>query len=1223
LNRRDELERLLATRLLIVDGAMGTMIQAEGLDEAGFRGREYRDHPRDLKGCNDLLSITQPAIVEKIHRRYLDAGADIIETNTFNATAVSLSEYGLESSVFAINQAAAEIARRAAAEITARAPDRPRFVAGSMGPTSRTASLSPKVDDPGYRSVTFDDLERAYHEQARGLLAGGVDLLLPETTFDTLNLKAALFAIQRAFDETGRRVPVIASLTITDRSGRTLSGQTLEAAWISIRHAELFGVGVNCALGAAEMEPHVEEIARLAPIWVHCYPNAGLPDEMGRYRQGPGEMASLLAGYAKEGWLNLVGGCCGTTPEHIEAIAEAVRGLPPRTPRSPEPRTQLSGLEPLTIRPDSNFTMIGERTNITGSRRFARLIRENRMEEALEVARQQVQGGANLLDVNMDEGLIDSEKAMTHFLNLIASEPEIARLPIVVDSSKFSVLEAGVKCLQGKGIVNSISLKEGEDEFKRQARLIRRYGAAVVVMAFDEQGQATAVERRVSILERAYRILTEQAGFDPEDIVFDPNILAVGTGIEEHNGYAVSYLEATRELKRRFPRVRVSGGVSNLSFSFRGNDAIRDAMHAAFLYHAIRAGMDMGIVNAGQLAVYDDIPPELRERVEDVLLNRRPDATERLVEFAEGFRAKAVDRAQDDAWRREPLEKRLQHAMVRGIADHIDLDIAEALKTYPTPLAIIEGPLMAGMNVVGDLFGAGKMFLPQVVKSARVMKKAVAILEPLMEAEKKTAAVARARARIVLATVKGDVHDIGKNIVGVVLGCNNYDIIDLGVMVPVDRILRTAIEEKADLIGLSGLITPSLDEMVHVASEMQRRNLHLPLLIGGATTSRKHTAVKIAPAYGGTTVHVLDASRAVEVMSQLVSDASRPAFAARIHEEQEAARRRYAEGPESDLLPIAEARRRALQLDWEAYVPPRPEFLGRRVVRDQPLEELVPYIDWSPFFHVWELRGVYPAILDHPERGAAARELFEAGRALLDRIVREKLLAAHGVYGFFPAWSDGEDVVTRPEESGSREVRLHMLRQQAETGDSRPRLALSDFVAPQNGGRPDYIGAFAVAAGQGLAGLVEHFERDHDDYHSILAKALADRLAEAFAERLHEQARREWQYGRDERLSKEELLKEKYRGIRPAPGYPACPDHSEKRTLWELLDPAGSAGIVLTESCAMDPAASVSGFYFAHPETRYFAVGKVGRDQVAEYAARKGMSVAEVERWISGNLGYR
>jgi 5-methyltetrahydrofolate--homocysteine methyltransferase len=1225
LSRLDELQRLLATRLLILDGAMGTMIQAEGLDEAAFRGRHYKDHPRDLKGCNDLLSITQPALVEKIHRRYLEAGADIIETNTFNATAVSLSEYGLEASVFAINQAAAETARRAAAAITARTPDRPRFVAGSMGPTSRTASLSPRVEDPGFRAVGFDDLERAYREQALGLLAGGVDLLLPETTFDTLNLKAALFAIRRAFDETGRRVPVIASLTITDRSGRTLSGQTLEAAWISIRHAELFGVGLNCALGAAEMEPHLEEMSRLAPIWVHCYPNAGLPDELGRYRQSPGEMATLLAGYAKEGWLNLAGGCCGTTPEHIEAIAEAVRGLPPRRPARAEERTQLSGLEPLTIRPDSNFTMIGERTNITGSRRFARLIRENRMEEALAVARQQVQGGANLLDVNMDEGLIDSEKAMTSFLNLIASEPEIARLPIVVDSSKFSVLEAGLKCLQGKGIVNSISLKEGEEEFKRQARLIRRYGAAVVVMAFDEQGQATTVDRRVSILERAYRILTQEAGFDPADIIFDPNILAVGTGIEEHNSYAVTYLEATRELRRRFPNCRVSGGVSNLSFSFRGNDAIRDAMHAAFLYHAIQAGMDMGIVNAGQLAVYDDIPAELKERVEDVLLNRRPDATERLVEFADGFRAKAVDRAKDDAWRREPLEKRLEHAMVRGVADHVDEDIAEALRAYPSPLAIIEGPLMAGMNVVGDLFGAGKMFLPQVVKSARVMKKAVAILEPLMEAEKKSSgAAARARARIVLATVKGDVHDIGKNIVGVVLGCNNYDIIDLGVMVSADRILTTAVEEKADLIGLSGLITPSLDEMVHVASEMQRRNLHLPLLIGGATTSRKHTAVKIAPVYGGTTVHVLDASRAVEVMSQLVSDTSRPAFAARIREEQEAARLRWSEGAERDLLLFPEARRRALQLDWDAYAPPRPAFLGRRVVRDQPLEELVPYIDWSPFFHVWELRGVYPAILDHPERGAAARELFEAGRALLDRIVREKLLAAHGVYGFFPAGSDGEDLVIRPEESGAGEtLRLHMLRQQAETGDSRPRIALSDFVAPRDGGRPDYLGAFAVTAGVGLPALVETFERDHDDYHSILAKALADRLAEAFAERLHEQARQEWQYGRDERLSKEELLKEKYRGIRPAPGYPACPDHSEKRTLWELLDPGGAAGIVLTESCAMDPAASVSGWYFAHPEARYFSVGKVGRDQVADYAARKAMPVAEVERWLAGNLGYR
>jgi 5-methyltetrahydrofolate--homocysteine methyltransferase len=1222
LSRRELLESLLRRRILILDGAMGTMIQAERLDEAAFRGRRFRDHSRSLKGCNDLLSITRPEVIEEIHRRFLQAGADIIETNSFTATAVSLADYGLEKEAFEINRESARIARGAAEAESRRTPDRPRFVAGSLGPTNRTASLSPRVEDPGFRSVRFDDLERAYFDAARGLLEGGVDLLLPETTFDTLNLKAALFAIQRAFDETGIRVPVIASLTITDRSRRTLSGQTLEAAWISIGHAGLFGTGINCALGAAEMEPHLEEISRIAPLWVHCYPNAGLPNEMGAYDQGPDQMAAILKGYAKEGWLNLVGGCCGTTPEHIRAVAEAVAGLPPRRPPEPIPRTRLSGLEPLTIHPDSNFIMIGERTNITGSRRFARLIREGGFEEALQVARQQVEGGANLLDVNMDEGLIDSVQAMTKFLDLAASEPEIARLPFVVDSSRFSVLEAGLKCLQGKGVVNSISLKEGEAEFVRQARLIRRYGAAVVVMAFDEEGQAVTADRKVAILSRAHRILTEEVGFDPTDVIFDPNILAVGTGIEEHNDYAAATLEAIRELKRRFPLAKVSGGVSNLSFSFRGNDAVREAMHASFLYHAIRAGMDMGIVNAGQLAVYDEIPADLKERVEDVLFNRRPDATERLVEFAEtvkdsGGRA----REKDEAWRREPLEKRLEHALVRGIVDHIEEDVAEALKAYPSPLAIIEGPLMAGMNVVGDLFGAGKMFLPQVVKSARVMKKAVAILEPLMAAGAREASQERRRVRIVLATVKGDVHDIGKNIVGVVLGCNNHEIVDLGVMVPPDLILKTAAEQGADLIGLSGLITPSLDEMVHVASEMERRGMRLPLLIGGATTSRKHTAVRIAPAYGGTTVHVLDASRAVEVVGQLVGENSREAYSERIREEQEEARRRFEEAPKRDLLPLAEARRRALRLDWSAAPPERPSFLGTRILADASLAELIPYIDWSPFFHAWELRGVYPGILDDPRQGAAARELWEAGRELLDRIVRERLLTARGVYGFFPAGGEGDDIVIYADESRSRErARFHYLRQQAAAPEDRPRLALSDFIAPRESGRDDFLGAFAVTAGIGIDSLVEEFRKDHDEYQAILAKALADRLAEAFAERLHEIARADWGYGEGESLSKEDLLKERYRGIRPAPGYPACPDHSEKRTLWTLLDARSAAGIELTESCAMSPAASVSGLYFAHPSARYFAVGKIGRDQAAEYAARKGMSLEEVERWLTGNL---
>ena len=1223
LSRREQLDSLLRQRILVLDGAMGTLIQAERLDEAGFRGKAFRDHPRDLQGCNDLLSLTRPEIVESIHHRYLAAGADIIETNTFTATSISLADYGLQEHAHALNKAAAEVARRAADAVTGKDPSRPRFVAGSIGPTNRTASLSPDVNRPGFRAVSFEDLEHAYHDQARGLLEGGVDLLLPETTFDTLNLKAALFAIARCFDELQTRVPVLASLTITDASGRTLSGQTLEAAWISIQHADLFGVGLNCALGPEQMRPYLEELARIAPLWVHCYPNAGLPNELGAYELSPESMAAILRGYAEEGWLNLVGGCCGTTPEHIRAIAEAVRGLPPRRPAEPSPFTQLSGLEPLTIRPESNFILIGERTNITGSRRFARLIRDNKMEEALGVARDQVEGGANLLDVNMDEGLLDSEKAMTEFLRLIASEPEIARLPIVVDSSKFSVLEAGLKCLQGKGVVNSISLKEGEEAFVRQARLIRRYGAAVVVMAFDEQGQAVETERRVAVLSRAYRILTEQVGFDPSDIVFDPNILAIATGMEEHNDYAISFIEATRELKRLFPKVKISGGISNLSFSFRGNDRVRDAMHSAFLYHAIRAGMDMGIVNAGQLAVYDEIPPDLKERVEDVLLNRRSDATERLVEFAATVDGATKSREKDEAWRREPLESRLSHALVAGITEYIDVDIAEALQHYPKPLAIIEGPLMAGMNVVGDLFGAGKMFLPQVVKSARVMKKAVAILEPLMEAEKKAAGREGARARIVMATVKGDVHDIGKNIVGVVLGCNNYDIVDLGVMVPADQILRAAREKKADLIGLSGLITPSLDEMVHVASEMERTGMRLPLLIGGATTSRKHTSIKIAPHYGGPTVHVLDASRAVDVVGQLLSENAREGFLGKIQGEQEADRKRHEASQDREILPFAQARGRRLQLDWQSSPVERPSFLGRRVFYEAPLSDLAPYIDWTPFFHVWELRGVYPDILDHPEQGAAARDLYKSGRSLLEWMIRERLVTARGVYGFYPANSEGEDIILYAEEARDREVaRFHTLRQQTPAPDGRPRLALADYIAPRDTGHADYLGAFAVSAGFGVDRLVRRFERDHDDYNAILAKALADRLAEAFAEKLHETARREWGYGRDERLSREDFIKERYRGIRPAPGYPACPDHSEKLVLWELLGVHEAVEIELTESCAMDPAASVCGLYFAHPEARYFSVGKIGRDQVADYAARKAMSLEEAERWLAPNLAY-
>jgi len=1220
---RDHLERLFRERILILDGAMGTMIQAQGLDEADFRGTQFRDHPSELKGCNDLLSITRADLIERIHAQYFDAGADIVETNTFNATAISLADYGLQDHAYEINRAAAEAAQKAARSAMAVEPDRPRFVAGALGPTNRTASLSPDVNDPAFRAVTFVELEQAYYDQVRGLIDGGVDLLLPETTFDTLNLKAALFAIRRHLDESGKDVPVFASLTVTDASGRTLSGQTVEAAWHSIRHADPYSVGINCALGASEMAPHVEEIARLSPSWVHCYPNAGLPNELGAYDQTPDEMAGILTEFAREGWLNAVGGCCGTTPDHVRAIADAVREVPPRRVASTEPLTRLSGLEPLTIRPDSNFIMIGERTNITGSRRFARLIRDGDLEAALTIARHQVEGGANLLDVNMDEGLIDSERMMTDFLNLVAAEPEIARLPIMVDSSKFSVIEAGLRCLQGKGVVNSISLKEGEEEFVRQARLVRRYGAAVVVMAFDEQGQAATVERKVEILARAHRILTDDVGFPPEDIVFDPNVLTVATGIEEHDGYAVAFIETVRELKRLFPRAKVSGGVSNISFSFRGNDVVREAMHAAFLYHAIQAGMDMGIVNAGQLAVYDDIPAPLLERVEDVLLARRPDATERLVEFAESVKGKKTERVRDESWRELPLDRRLEHALVHGDAEHVDRDIAEALETFPSPLSIIEGPLMDGMNVVGDRFGAGKMFLPQVVKSARVMKKAVAILEPLIAAEQSSAGGVKQKTRIVMATVKGDVHDIGKNIVGVVLACNNYEVIDLGVMVPAEKILQTARETGAQVIGLSGLITPSLDEMVHVATEMQRQGLEIPLLIGGATTSRKHTAVRIAPRYEGLTVHVNDASRAVDVMGRLHGRGTRPEFEDRVRGEQQTARERFEGGPPRALRPYEEAVAARLKLEWEAPPIERPAFLGRRVLEDHPLEDLVPYIDWTPFFHVWELRGVFPRLLDDPKQGSTARELHDAALRMLERIVAERLLRANAVYGFFAANSEDDDIVLF-EDDQRREVRTRFstLRQQHAQADGRPCLALADFIAPRASAQPDYLGAFAVTAGLGLDTLTERLEAEHDDYGSIMAKALADRLAEAFAERLHQIARQDWGYGKSENLSRQDLIRERYRGIRPAAGYPASPDHSQKVLLWKLLDVEDATSMRLTESCAMLPAASVSGLYFAHPDSRYFAVGKIGQDQVEAYAARRGVTVDEVERWLSANLVY-
>ena len=1216
------LEDLLRDRILLFDGAMGTQIQALGLGEADFRGSRFAEHPKPLKGCNDVLCLTQPRAIENIHEEYLEAGADIVETNTFNANAISLADYGIEDLSHDINRAGAAAARKAVDRFNAR-DGGARLVAGSLGPTNRTASMSPDVNDPGFRAVTFDDLVTAYYDQARGLLDGGVDLLLPETTFDTLNLKACLFAIGQLLEERGLRLPVLASVTITDQSGRTLSGQTLEAFLTSISHADLAGVGINCAFGPHQMTPFVEELARLSELPVFAYPNAGLPNEFGGYDMGPDELAGALCEWAREGWLNLVGGCCGTTPEHIAALAARVKGLRPRSAPDADGFTHLSGLERLVIRPDTNFIMVGERTNVAGSRKFARLIREGEYEEAVAVAREQVEGGANVIDVNMDEGMLDSAEAMTAFLNHVAAEPEIVKVPVMLDSSNFAVIEAGLKCVQGKAVVNSISLKEGEDEFRQHARLVKRYGAAVIVMAFDEEKQATSVEERVAVCRRAHDILTREIGFDDADIIFDTNILTVATGIEEHAEYAINFIEAARQLKALFPRCHISGGVSNISFSFRGNDRVREAMHSAFLYHAIQAGMDMGIVNAGQLAVYEEIPEELRALVEDVLFNRRADATERLVAFAEQVKGAGPAAVEEQAWREEPVESRLSHALVKGIADYIDEDVDEALGRYERPLHIIEGPLMDGMNVVGDLFGSGKMFLPQVVKSARVMKRAVARLTPLMEAESAESGGAMKRAKLVFATVKGDVHDIGKNIVGVVLRCNNYEVIDLGVMVPADRIIDTAVAEGADAIGLSGLITPSLDEMVHVAGEMERRGLALPLLIGGATTSKRHTAVKIAPAYGKETVHVLDASRAVPVVQDLMDPEARAALDAANRADQERMREEYESRAGTRLLSYAEALERRCAIDWSTCEVDVPEFTGSRPLQDFPLAELVPYIDWSPFFHTWEIRGRYPDLLDDPVRGPAARELFANARELLARIVDEGLLKAHGVYGFHPANSDGDDIVLYKDETRSAELtRLHTLRQQKEGRKGTPQYALADFVAPRDSGREDFIGAFAVTAGHGTDELAKRFEAEHDEYNAIMTKALADRLAEAFAECLHARARREWGYGTDERLSNDDLIRERYRGIRPAPGYPATPDHTEKPVLFDLLDAREATGIELTENFAMWPAASVCGLYLANPAARYFAVSAVGRDQVVLYAARKGMTVTEVERWLGPVLGY-
>jgi 5-methyltetrahydrofolate--homocysteine methyltransferase len=1233
----ERLQSLLATRILVLDGAMGTMIQRRQLGEADYRGDRFRNHGHDLKGNGDVLALTRPDVIGDIHREYLAAGADILETNTFSSTAIAQADYGLESLAYELNLEGTRVAKAAADEWSARTPDRPRFVAGAMGPTNRTLSISPDVDNPAARAVTFDQVRDAYRDQVRGLIDGGADLLLLETIFDTLNAKAAIAAMLEIFEERQVELPLMLSATITDRSGRTLSGQMIDAFYTSVRHAKPFSVGLNCALGAEQMRPYLAELSRIAECYVSSYPNAGLPNAFGEYDEQPADTARLLRDFAESGFVNILGGCCGTTPDHIRAVDQALRGVSPRKRLERSDRfTQFSGLETLTLRPDSNFTMVGERTNVTGSKRFARLITSGQFGEAADVALGQVRGGANILDVNMDEGMLDSEAAMTTFLNVIATEPEIARLPIMIDSSKWSVLEAGLKCVQGKAIVNSISLKEGEDDFLHKARLVRRYGAAVVVMAFDEQGQADTIARKVEICQRAYRLLLDKAGFDATDIIFDPNILAIATGLEEHNDYGINFIEATRLIKATCPGVKISGGISNLSFSFRGNDVVREAIHSAFLYHAIRAGLDMGIVNAGQLVVYEDIPPTLLEHVEDVIFNRRPDATERLVQLAETVKGAGAKQEHDLAWRDAPVEDRLAHALVRGVVDFIEQDVEEARQKLARPLDVIEGPLMDGMKIVGDLFGAGKMFLPQVVKSARAMKKAVAYLLPYMEEEKKRAGTtSRAPGKIVLATVKGDVHDIGKNIVGVVLGCNNYEIVDLGVMVPMDRILRAAIEEKADLIGLSGLITPSLDEMVFVAREMSRRGFTIPLLIGGATTSRQHTSVKIAPEFGEPVVHVLDASRAVDVVSNLLSPTHKPAFTAANRAEQDRLRQQHARLKRRPLRPWATARENRPPLIWSPDTIATPSFTGVRLLDDVRLEDIVPYIDWTFFFAAWELKGRFPAILDHPNHGAAARELYEEARVLLDRIVAEQLLRPCGVYGFWRANAVGDDIVVysptpraqspkpaaHSPEIVDELLRFNMLRQQEEMPAGTPHLSLADFIAPVETGLGDFIGAFAVTAGHGVDALVASFERDHDDYHAIMVKALADRLAEAFAEYLHARARRDWGYGEKERLSSEDLAAERYRGIRPAFGYPACPDHSEKGKLFDLLG-AQRAGITLTETYAMSPAASVSGLYFAHPDARYFTVGAVGRDQVEDYAVRKGTSVADVERWLTPNLSY-
>ena len=1171
------MKRILNNNILVFDGAMGTMVQSYKLTEADFCGNRFINHSCDLKGNNDLLCLSRPDIVGEIHKAYYDVGADIVETNTFNANAISQADYGIEDLAYEINFEAAKIAKSIAKTYL----DKPRYVAGALGPTNRTASMSPDVNDPGFRNVSFDELKIAYYDQAKGLLDGGVDLFLIETVFDTLNCKAALFAVQTLLEERGIEIPIMVSGTITDASGRTLSGQTVEAFWHSIRHANLTAVGLNCALGAEQIRPWLDELSTIADIPVFVYPNAGLPNEFGEYDESPEAMAAIIKEFAESGLVNLVGGCCGTTPPHIKAISKAVAGLTPRKIPDIDPLTKLSGLEPVTIRPESNFVNIGERTNVTGSAKFRRLIKEDNYEEALSVARQQIENGAQIIDVNMDEGLLDSEEAMVTFLRLIAAEPDIAKVPVMVDSSKWTVLEEGLKNLQGKGIVNSISMKEGEAEFIRQAKIIKKYGAAVIVMAFDEKGQAESYDRKVEICSQAYKILTEEVGFPPEDIIFDPNIFAVATGIEEHNGYGLDFIKAVKTIKETLPSVHISGGISNLSFSFRGNNGVREAMHSSFLYHAVQAGMDMGIVNAGQLTLYDDIPPDLKERVEDVLFNRGKDATDRLVKIADEYQGVKKVAKKDLSWREKTVEERLSHALVDGITDFVVEDTEEARQKYERPIHVIEGPLMDGMNVVGDLFGAGKMFLPQVVKSARVMKKAVAHLLPFIETEKdELGLTGKSNGRIIMATVKGDVHDIGKNIVGVVLGCNGYDIIDLGVMVPSDKILSTAKEKGADIIGLSGLITPSLDEMVHVASEMERLKLDIPLMIGGATTSQKHTAVKIEENYSGPTIHVIDASRAVGVVSKLLNADEKDSFISDTKANFLKIREARAKGSKLKRLDIATARSRKLQIDWDQYQVPTPKFQGVKVFEDYPLDELVDYIDWSPFFHAWELKGVYPKMLTDGKYGDEAQKLFDDGQTLLNRIISEKLVTTKGVIGIHPAHAENESVITD-------EVTFNFPRQTVDKGTNGINYSLADFIGPND----DFIGTFAVTAGHGIETIVKEFENQHDDYNAIMVKVLADRLAEAFAERLHQRMRKElWGYATDESMNNDSLINEKYQGIRPAPGYPACPDHAEKDKIWKMLNVEENTGITLTESRAMYPAASVSGWYFSHPESRYFSV---------------------------------